>query len=145
MDITLGFAVGIMIGAALGWFISQRRVNAHKLQQELNASRQQLEQYRLDVSSHLDTTHQLMSQLQESYQQIAQHVAKTKMQLIEKPSVTDNADFSFLASDTSAHLRQSQGQLDEKRRKDTAPIAEQPLDYAGQSSGIMKNFVTEKQ
>ncbi len=47
---------GIVIGAAAARFYSLRQFNQHKLQVELDESRQQLQKYRSDVSSHLETT-----------------------------------------------------------------------------------------
>ncbi len=135
---------GIIIGAIASRFYSLRQFNQHKLQVELDETRQQLQQYRSDVSSHLDTTHQLMSQLQDNYESIARHMARTKMQLIERPGFAQDTDLNYLSTDTAEHIRMSLGKLDEKRRKKVEPQAEQPLDYAGHSSGIMKTFPTEK-
>ncbi len=135
---------GIVIGAIASRFYSLRQFNQHKLQLELDESRQQLQQYRTDVSSHLDTTHQLMSQLQENYEKIARHMARTKMQLIERPGFSQDTDLNYLSTDTAEHIRMSLGKIDEKRRKKVEAQAEQPLDYAGHSSGIMKTFPTEK-
>lgn len=135
---------GIVIGAIASRIFSLRQFNQHKLQLELDESRQQLQQYRSDVSSHLDTTHQLMAQLQDNYEKIARHMARTKMQLIERPGFAQDTDLNYLSSDTAEHIRLSGSQIDDKRRKKVQPQAEQPLDYAGHSSGIMKTFPTEK-
>ncbi|RVU41876.1 DUF1043 family protein [Rheinheimera riviphila] len=135
---------GIVIGAIASRFYSLRQFNQHKLQLELDESRQQLQQYRSDVSSHLDTTHQLMSQLQDNYEKIARHMARTKMQLIERPGFSQDTDLNYLSTDTAEHIRMSLGKIDEKRRKKVEPQAEQPLDYAGHSSGIMKTFPAQK-
>ncbi len=135
---------GIVIGAAAARFYSLRQFNQHKLQVELDESRQQLQKYRSDVSNHLETTHQLMTQLQDNYEKIARHMARTKMQLIERPAFSEEQGFSYLSADTAEQLRMSIDKIDEKRRKKAEPAAEQPLDYAGHSSGLMKTFPTEK-
>ncbi len=135
---------GIVIGAAAARFYSLRQFNQHKLQVELDESRQQLQKYRSDVSSHLETTHQLMTQLQDNYEKIARHMARTKMQLIERPTFSEEQGFSYLSADTAEQLRMSIDKIDEKRRKKVEPASEQPLDYAGHSSGLMKTFPTEK-
>jgi hypothetical protein len=135
---------GIVIGAIASRFYSLRQFNQHKLQLELDESRLQLQQYRSDVSSHLDTTHQLMAQMQDNYEKIARHMARTKMQLIERPGFSQDTDLNYLSTDTAEHIRASGSKIDDKRRKKPQPQAEQPLDYAGHSSGIMKTFPTEK-
>ena len=138
------FLAGLVIGALGAWFFAQHRFNQHELQVELNASKEQLQQYRTEVSSHFETTQQLMTQLQENYEKIARHMANTRMTLVERPSVsTDESALNYLSSDTAAQLRQSVGQLKERRRSSIAHQV-QPLDYAGQSSGLMKSLVTDK-
>lgn len=140
----LWFAAGLIVGAAAARFFSLRQFNQHKLQLELDESRQQLQKYRTDVSSHLDTTHQLMAQLQDNYEKIARHMARTKMQLIERPGFTENTELNYLSTDTAEQIRLSIDQIDEKRRRKAEVRTEQPLDYAGHSSGMLKTFPTEK-
>lgn len=140
----LWFAAGLIIGAVAARFFSLRQFNQHKLQLELDESRQQLQKYRTDVSSHLDTTHQLMAQLQDNYEKIARHMARTKMQLIERPGFTENTGLNYLSTDTAEQIRLSIDQIDEKRRKHSEIRTEQPLDYAGHSSGMLKTFTAEK-
>ena len=147
MSISIGLlwlVAGLIIGAAASRLYSLRQFNQHKLQLELDESRKELQQYRTDVSSHLDTTHQLMAQLQDNYEKIAKHMARTKMQLIERPGFTQPGDLNYLSADTAEHIRQSIGKLDEKRRRKPEPSAQQPLDYSGHSSGLMKTFSAEK-
>ncbi|WP_306519816.1 YhcB family protein [Rheinheimera sp.] len=138
------FAAGLIAGAVAARLFSLRQFNQHKLQLELDESRQQLQKYRTDVSQHLDTTHQLMAQLQDNYEKIARHMARTKMQLIERPGYTENTELNYLSTDTAEQIRLSIDQIDEKRRRKAEVRTEQPLDYAGHSSGILKTFSTEK-
>lgn len=138
------FAAGLIAGAVAARLFSLRQFNQHKLQLELDESRQQLQKYRTDVSLHLDTTHQLMAQLQDNYEKIARHMARTKMQLIERPGYTENTELNYLSTDTAEQIRLSIDQIDEKRRRKAEVRTEQPLDYAGHSSGILKTFTTEK-
>lgn len=135
---------GMIIGAAAARIYSLRQFNQHKLQVELDESRQQLQNYRTEVSNHLETTHQLMSQLQDNYEKIANHMARTKMQLIERPSFQPEQGFSYLSADTAQQLRMSIDKIDERRRNKAETNSQQPLDYAGHSSGLMKNFSAEK-
>jgi uncharacterized protein len=146
MDLTFalaGLAVGLIVGAILARLYSLKQFNSHKLQQELDASRQQLSQYRQDVSQHLDVTNQLMTQLQDNYSRIARHVQQSKMQLVEQPPVTKNSDLNYLSTDTAAHIKQSLHQIDEKRRVYSA-VDEQPRDYSGEASGLIKERKVSK-
>ncbi len=134
---------GLIAGATASWFVCQRRFNQHKLKQELEESKIQLQNYRTEVSNHLETTQQLMSQLQDNYEQIARHVASTRMTLIDKAPVQRGSQLNYLSTDTAEHIRQSLGQIEERRRKKVSH-SEQPLDYAGHSSGLMKKFPSDK-
>lgn len=138
MMYALAFFIGATVGALAAWFLAMRQFNQHQLQKELSASKEQLQQYRSDVSSHLETTQQLMTQLQDNYEKIARHMASTKMTLVDRPSVASpTSNLNYLSSDTAQQIRQSIDQIEERRRKPVTHSV-QPLDYAGQSSGLMK-------
>ncbi len=138
MMYALAFIIGATVGALAAWFLAMRQFNQHQLQKELSASKEQLQQYRSDVSSHLETTQQLMTQLQDNYEKIARHMASTKMTLVDRPSVASpTSNLNYLSSDTAQQIRQSIDQIEERRRKPVIHSV-QPLDYAGQSSGLMK-------
>lgn len=138
--IAIALGAGLVIGAILARLLTLKQFNQHKLQQELQESKNQLQQYRHDVSSHLDTTNQLMVQLQDNYSRIARHIADSKMQLVERPTETTRADINYLSGDTAAHIRQSLNQLDEKRRVYSSS-EHQPKDYSGESSGLIKQRI----
>ncbi len=138
------FIAGLVVGAIIARFYSLRQFNQNKLQLELDESKQQLQKYRTDVSTHLETTQQLMSQLQDNYERIASHMASTRMQLVDRAVYAEKTDLNYLSADAAAHFRQTVGKVDERRRKKSAELAEQPLDYSGYSSGLMKTFPTEK-
>jgi len=130
-------AAGVIIGAALARIITLRQLDQHKLKLELAESQAQLEQYRQDVSTHLETTNQLMTQLQDNYARIARHIADSRMQLVERPTESVKQDINYLSGDTAAYIRQSLHQIDEKRRV-YSTAEQQPLDYSGEASGLIK-------
>ncbi|MCH8536510.1 MAG: YhcB family protein [Alkalimonas sp.] len=132
-------AVGFIGGGLLGWWLALRQHNQHQLQQELAETKEQLKKYRADVSNHLETTNQLITQLQDNYGKIANHLQQSKMELVEKPMLEKSPDekLSYLSSDTASHIRESLHQLDEKKPTYSQSY-EQPRDYAGQSSGLFK-------
>lgn len=139
MDYTwllIGAGIGLVIGAVAARLFSLKQFGQHKLQQELDESRKQLSQYRLDVSEHLETTNQLMSQLQDNYSRIARHVQQSKMQLVEQP-VSARDEVNFFAAETTQHIKQSLHQLNERRRQHSQ-VEQQPKDYSGEASGLIK-------
>ncbi|MGI5308011.1 YhcB family protein [Rheinheimera sp. WS51] len=141
--IAIAASIGLVIGAFISRFYTLRQFNHDKLQQELQLSKNQLHQYRQDVSSHLETTNQLMGQLQDNYGRIARHIAESKMQLVEQASEKPDTDLNYLSSEVATHIRQSIDQIDEKRRV-YSKMAQQPRDYSGQSSGLIKQASAEK-
>lgn len=131
--------VGFLCGGLVGWFLALRQHGQHQLQQELSETKEQLKKYRVDVSNHLETTNQLITQLQDNYGKIANHLQQSKMELVEKPLLEKSKEdaLSYLSSDTAGHIRQSLHQLDEKKPTYSQSF-EQPRDYAGQASGLFK-------
>lgn len=140
--IAIATSIGLIIGAVISRLFTLRQFNHDKLQQELQLSKSQLHQYRQDVSTHLETTNQLMSQLQDNYGRIARHIAESKMQLVSQPTDQTDSELNYLSGDVATHIRQSIDQLDEKRRVYSDTV-QQPRDYSGQSSGLIKQKVTE--
>jgi uncharacterized protein len=134
---------GLIIGAIVARLITIKQLGQHKLQLELEETQAQLAQYRVDVSSHLETTNQLMTQLQDNYARIARHIADSKMQLVERPTHSVRQDINYLSGDTAAYIRQSLNQIDEKRRV-YSTTEQQPRDYSGQSSGLIKERKSAK-
>ncbi|MEH8019708.1 MULTISPECIES: YhcB family protein [Rheinheimera] len=128
---------GLVIGAVVARLITLKQLNQHKLQLELNESKAQLVQYRQDVSSHLETTNHLMTQLQDNYARIARHISDSKMQLVERPTESVRPDINYLTGDAAAYIRQSIHQIDEKRRVHSA-TEQQPRDYSDGASGLIK-------
>ncbi|MEE2001830.1 DUF1043 family protein [Alkalimonas sp. MEB108] len=131
-------AVGFVCGGLVAWFLALRQHNQSQLQQELTDTREQLKKYRADVSSHLETTNQLITQLHQNYGKIASHLQQSKMELVEKPLLEKKAEpISYLSSDTANQIRESFHQLDE-RKPTFSESFEQPKDYAGGASGLLK-------
>jgi len=144
MDYTwllIGLGIGLVVGAVVARLVSLKQFGQHKLQQELDESRKQLSQYRSDVSEHLETTNQLMSQLQDNYSRIAKHVQQSKMQLVEQP-VSARDEVNFFADDTTQHIKRSLHQLNERRREHSQ-VEHQPKDYSGEASGLIKERPTK--
>jgi len=143
MSSVLWLVAGLVIGAIAARLFSIRQFNQNQLKVDLEESKTQLQNYRTEVSVHLETTQRLMSQLQDNYEQIVRHMASTKMTLVDKAPVERASNLNYLSTDTAEHIRKSLGQIDERRRKQVSH-SQQPLDYAGHSSGLMKTFPAEK-
>lgn len=141
--IVVWFIVGLVVGAISARLLTLKQLNRNKLKQELENSQAQLAKYRHDVSTHLETTNQLMTQLQDNYARIARHIADSRMQLVEQPTESVKQDLNYLSGDTAAYIRQSLHQIDEKRRV-YSNAEQQPLDYSGQSSGLIKEYQHDK-
>lgn len=135
--IVMWLVIGLVVGAVSARLLTLKQLNRNKLKLELENSQAQLAKYRHDVSTHLETTNQLMTQLQDNYARIARHIADSRMQLVEQPTESVKQDLNYLSGDTAAYIRQSLHQIDEKRRVYSAS-EQQPLDYSGQSSGLIK-------
>ncbi|MBU2114557.1 MAG: YhcB family protein [Gammaproteobacteria bacterium] len=137
INVVIGVVVGLVVGALIARLLTLKQLDRDKLKLELTESQAQLTQYRQDVSTHLETTNQLMTQLQDNYARIARHFAESRMQLVERPSTSVQQDINYLSGDTAAYIRQSLHQIDEKRRV-YSNAEQQPRDYSGEASGLIK-------
>jgi len=82
--------VGILVGAGIMWLF-QRRDGGGKSAQTL---RQELDDYREEVSSHFATTSELFHDLTDKYRDVYNHLASSSQKLCEDPMQDARLEFS---------------------------------------------------
>ena len=115
-----------LAGLAVGFFVGRSTVpqqTDQTLKKQFEQTKQEFEQYRQDVSSHFTQTTALNDQLIQDYQKLYEHLSESAQTLLKE---TDP----------------SQTQL-KKQAEETPAIKQdnQPKDYAGQPSGLLKESV----
>ncbi len=73
-------ALGVIIGAALSKILN-RGPSVSELQQKLEESQDQLDQYRKDVDKHFQTTAELVNNLTQSYRAVHEHLSQGAQKL----------------------------------------------------------------
>jgi hypothetical protein len=91
-------AIGILIGVALGIFMSRmddatkRKQNA--LTQELDASHRQLAEYKSEVNAHFVTTAKLVNHMTESYRAVHEHLSQGAVDLCDNSAEIEAIPFN---------------------------------------------------
>jgi uncharacterized membrane-anchored protein YhcB (DUF1043 family) len=124
-----------VIGFFIGSQVTRKQLKQTELEEQAMQAKNDLEQFRQDVSDHLSSTKKLMNQMQESYTQLLSHVEHTdQLLLTEKPT---HPSEPFFSKETTEQLHASLKSRPERRRGDRrANDSAQPVDYVEGKSGI---------
>ena len=133
-------AIVFCVGGLFGVIISRTLIPPklqRDLEQRLQESRRELDQYQQDVAQHFAETSQLVTNLTQSYKEVHDHLAKGAIQLT-------NSEISkkMLASSDTSFSTETREAIDE------VPF-EQPRDWApkepGQTGMLSEEFGLEKE
>lgn len=131
-----------VIGFFVGAQVTKKQLKQTELEQKAIQAKNELEQYRQDVSDHLASTKKLMSKMQDSYSQLLSHVEQTDQVLLtEKPS---HPSEPFFSKETTEQLHASLKSRPERRRSTDRPQdSAQPVDYVEGETGIFTGESSE--
>jgi len=92
-------AIGIIVGAALTKILN-RGPNSAELQQKLEDTQEQFNQYQNNVSEHFQKTAELVNNLTQSYQDVHHHLSKGAQSLAQNtPNALESNAFKSLSND----------------------------------------------
>jgi len=135
-------AVGGLIGFFAGRYFSSSAQENQKLNAKVSDSEAALAQYKLDVAEHLDSSKQLLEQMNETCQ-VAMKQMQQSTQLLQQATPDESDVMPFFSKETQEQLAQTVALRHKKEeRKDDIEITEPPLDYSGESTGL---FADKKQ
>lgn len=95
-------ALGVIIGAALSKILN-RGPSVTELQQKLEESQDQLDQYRQDVDRHFQTTAELVNNLTQSYRAVHEHLSQGAQKLTSHASSNTLESTQFKALSDAKH------------------------------------------
>lgn len=95
-------ALGVIIGAALSKILN-RGPSVTELQQKLEESQDQLDQYRKDVDRHFQTTAELVNNLTQSYRAVHEHLSQGAQKLTSHASSNTLEGTQFKALSDAQH------------------------------------------
>lgn len=119
----IGLVVGIAIGAIAVRFGSSKLRQQQTLQNELEKSKSELEEYRQELVGHFAHSAELLDKMANDYRQLYQHMAKSSSSLLP----------DMLQQDNPFRYRLTESEAD----NDQAPI-EMPRDYSEGASGLLR-------
>ena len=110
----IGLVVGIVIGAVAMRFGNRKLRQQQVLQNELEKSKNELEQYRQELVSHFAHSAELLDNMANDYRQLYQHMAKSSNNLLPDMPPQDNP-FRYRLTEAD---------------NDQAPVEFPPRDYS---------------
>lgn len=139
MNVVIGFII-FLVGSAVGFFAARLMTSSSKEQEfaeKANQSEAALQQYKVDVAEHLDSSAKLLEQMNATCQDAMSQMAKSTT-LLQQATPTENSSMPFFSKETQEQLAQTVTLRHEKKEKkeNTAEITEPPLDYSGNPSGL---------
>ncbi|GAK28337.1 Z-ring associated protein ZapG [Serratia liquefaciens] len=119
----IGLVVGIVIGAVAMRFGNRKLRQQQVLQNELDKSKTELEEYRQELVGHFARSAELLDNMARDYRQLYQHMAKSSNNLLPDLPMQENP-FRYRLTESEAD-------------NDQAPV-EMPRDYSEGASGLLR-------
>ncbi|ASN87458.1 MULTISPECIES: Z-ring associated protein ZapG [Pectobacterium] len=120
----IGLVVGIIIGAVAMRFGNRKLRQQQVLQNELEKSKTELEDYRQELVGHFARSAELLDNMADDYRQLYQHMAKSSNNLLPHVPGQDNP-FKYRLTESEAD-------------NDQAPVNMPPRDYSDGASGLLR-------
>jgi uncharacterized membrane-anchored protein YhcB (DUF1043 family) len=145
MNVVIALVIFI-IGGIGGFFatrlLSRTGKEQRKLVDQVNKSEAALDQYKLDVADHLESSAKLLDQMNNTCQTAMKQMQEST-QLLQKATTVEVEGMPFFSAETQQQLAQTATLRHQKRATEAAEtITEAPLDYSGNPSGL---FADKKQ
>ncbi|MDU6409610.1 MAG: Z-ring associated protein ZapG [Yersiniaceae bacterium] len=125
----IGLVAGLIIGALAMRFGNRKLRQQQVLQNELEKSKTELEEYRQELVSHFARSAELLDNMATDYRQLYQHMAKSSNNLLPDMPTQDNP-FRYRLTEAEAD-------------NDQAPV-EMPRDYSDSASGLLRGERTRR-
>ncbi len=142
MNVVIGLII-FLGGAIAGFLATKIFASSSKEQQQLaeqaNRSEAALQQYKQDVAEHLESSANLLEQMNSTCQTaMAQMAQSTK--LLQQATPDENSAMPFFSKETQEQLAQTVALRHQKKEKPSAgTVTEPPLDYSSNPSGLFSD------
>jgi hypothetical protein len=145
MNVVIALVI-FVIGGIVGFFatrlLSSSSKEQRKLTEQVTQSEAALDQYKLDVAEHLESSAKLLEQMNSTCQ-IAMKQMQESTQLLQKATTAEVESMPFFSAETQQQLAQTATLRHQKRTTEAAEeVTEAPLDYSNNASGL---FTEQKQ
>lgn len=134
--------IGMVIGAIVGFLISKKLTASEQdyksLELEANETKSSLEQYQNDVAAHLESSAQLLQQMNSTCK-IAMEQMEQSTSLLNKASQEPAVTMPFFSKEAEEHLRANPDGAKLSRSAKNKTFTEPPLDYSSAPSGLFSD------
>lgn len=125
----IGLVVGVIVGVIATRFGSRKLRDQHALQYELEKTKDELKEFKLELNQHFSRSSELLENMSQNYRDLYQHMSSGATTLLPEQTAKENA---FI-------WQQAENRTD----KDQPPL-EMPRDYSEQASGLLRSSSSEK-
>ena len=130
------FIIGAVAGFIVNKFFSASSQNQQKLAEKVNHSETALEQYKLDVAEHLDSSAKLLEQMNSTCKIAMEQMAQST-KLLQQATPEESVAMPFFSKETQEQLAQTVNLRHNKEdKKEEEQVTEAPLDNSGNPSGL---------
>ena len=141
VNASIVFIIGAIVGYIANYFLSASNQEQRKLAAQAKRSEETLNQYKLDVADHLNSSTKLLEQMNGTCQTAMKQMQESTL-LLKRATSNDSDAMPFFSQETQDQLAETAVLRHPKKSDDKVDSAtEAPLDYSNESSGL---FVDEK-
>ena len=143
MSIIVTLIVGLValgLGFVAGKLYTEKSLDKVELQQQIEDSKREMEQYKEDVSANLAVTQQLMSDLKSNYDSLVAQVNATS-KMLEAPR-NESGNIPYFGPQTKELMATSHTRNDRRRKNEQTEA--QPTDFTEGSSGLFNSADSKK-
>ncbi|MGJ8691050.1 MAG: YhcB family protein [Thalassotalea sp.] len=132
------FIVGALLGAIAFKVFAASAIENKQLNEKVAESEAALAQYKLDVAEHLDTSANLLSQMNNTCQAAMKQMEEST-KLLQQATPVDITSMPFFSKETQEQLAKTVNLRHGKAQNIEEVRSEPPLDYSGTASGLFED------
>ena len=135
----IAFIFGGIVGALGFKMFASSAVEQKQLAEKAESNEKALAQYKADVAEHLESSANLLEQMNSTCQAAMKQMQEST-QLLNQATPADISAMPFFSKETQEQLAET---VKLRHKKETTEkkvcVTEPPLDYSGQASGLFKD------
>lgn len=124
---------GLVFGFVFGQFWKAKEQNENTFKKQVETTKQELDSYKEEMTRHLDTTADIMSNIRQNYDNMMSQIEATNALLSKQFS--SEKSMPFFSPETEKQLFKA-SITNPEQRSEESQLSEQPKDYSVQSSGV---------
>ena len=129
------FIVGALVGAIAFKLFATSAIENKQLSEQVSKSEAELAQYKSNVAEHLETSANLLAEMNNTCQAAMKQMEESTT-LLKTATPVDITSMPFFSKETQEQLAKTVNLRHQKEENLEATRSEPPLDYSGKASGL---------